>query len=173
MPVAAAISQDWGCRASSYIQVYCFFRTDHLKVDIQRSLFYDSDGGLMPLRHMKSFACLLFLLPTLALAQDYLGQNHPRVRIYANGNDYISNVVGDILASRSRGETRIDRANNYARQQAYEDAVANLAALRAHQAATERAEINRLTRMENSRAEPLKPPSAEFLATQKRFESKP
>jgi hypothetical protein len=127
----------------------------------------------MPLRHMKSFACLLFLLPTLALAQDYLGQNHPRVRIYANGNDYISNVVGDILASRSRGETRIDRANNYARQQAYEDAVANLAALRAHQAATERAEIDRLTRMENSRAQPLKPASPEFLATQKRFESKP
>ena len=48
---------------------------------------------------MKSFACLLFLLPTLALAQDYLGQNHPRVRIYASGNDYISNVVGDIVAA--------------------------------------------------------------------------
>ena len=127
----------------------------------------------MPLRHMKRFACLLFLLPTLALAQDYLGQNHPRVRIYASGNDYISNVVGDILASRSRGATRIDRANNYARQQAYEDAVANLAALRAHQAATERAEIDRLTQMENSRAQALKPPSAEFLATQKRFENKP
>src|SRR6266550_9414280 len=127
----------------------------------------------MPLRHMKSFACLLFLLPTLALAQDYLGQYHPRVRIYANGNDYISNVVGDIIASRSRGETRIDRANNYARQQAYEDAVANLAALRAHQAATERAELDRLMRMANSRAQPPKPPSAEFLATQKRFESKP
>ena len=128
----------------------------------------------MPLRHMKSFACLLFLLPTLALAQDYYrGHNHPRVQIYANGNDYISNVVGDILASRSRGETRVDRANDYARQQAYADAVANLAALRAHQAATERAEINRLTRMENSRAQPLKPPSAEFLATQKRFESQP
>ena len=173
MPVAAAISQDWDCRASSYIQVYCFFRTDHLEVDIQRSLFYYFGSRLMPLRHMKSFACLLFLLPTLALAQDYLGRNHPRVRIYANGNDYISNVVGDIFASRSRGETRIDRANNYARQQAYEDAVANLAALRAHQAATERAEMDRLTRMENSRAEPLKPPSAEFLATQKRFESKP
>jgi hypothetical protein len=127
----------------------------------------------MPLRHMKRFACLLFLLPTLALAQDYRGQNHPRVRIYANGNDYISNVVGDIIASRSRGETRVDRANNYAREQAYADAVANLAALRAYQAATERAEINRLTRMEDSRAQPLKPPSPEFLATQKRFESKP
>src|SRR5438477_4238694 len=126
----------------------------------------------MPVRHMKRFACLLFLLPTLALSQDYLGQNHPRVRIYATGNDYISNVVGDILASRSRGETRIDRANNYARQQAYEDAVANLAALRAHQAA-ERAEIDRLTQMGNSRAQGLKPPSAEFLATQKRFENKP
>jgi len=123
----------------------------------------------MPLRHMKSFACLLFLLPALALAQDYLGHNHPRVWIYANGNDYISNVVGDIIASRSRGETRVDRANDYARQQAYGDAVANLAALRAHQAATER----ELTRMENSRAQPLKPPSAEFLATQKRFESNP
>ena len=118
---------------------------------------------------MKSFACLLFLLPTLALAQDYWGHNHPRVHIYASGNDYISNVVGDIIASRSRGETRIDRANNYARDQAYADAVANLAALRAHQAATER----ELTRMENSRAQPPKPPSAEFLATQKRFESKP
>ena len=127
----------------------------------------------MPLRHMKSFACLLFLLPTLALAQDYLWHNHPRVQIYASGNDYISNVVGDILASRSRGETRIDRANNYARQQAYEDAVANLAALRAHQAATERAEFDRLMQMANSRAQPPKPPSAEFLATQKRFESKP
>ena len=123
----------------------------------------------MPLRHMKSFACLLFLVPTLALAQDYLGHNHPRVWIYANGNDYISNVVGDIIASRSRGETRVDRANNYAREQAYADAVANLAALRAHQAATER----ELTRMENSRAQALKPPSAEFLATQKRFENKP
>ena len=127
----------------------------------------------MPLRHMKSFACLLFLLPTLALAQDYLGHNHPRVWIYANGNDYISNVVGDIIASRSRGETRVDRANNYAREQAYADAVANLAALRAYQAATERAEMERLTQMANSRAEPLKPPSAEFLATQKRFENKP
>ena len=127
----------------------------------------------MPLRHMKSFACLLVLLPTLALGQDYLGHNHPRVWIYASGNDYISNVVGDIIASRSRGETRVDRANNYAREQAYADAVANLAALRAYQAATERAEMDRLTRMENSRAEPLKPPSAEFLATQKRFESKP
>jgi hypothetical protein len=122
---------------------------------------------------MKSFACLLFLLPTIALAQDYLGHNHPRVSIYASGNDYISNVVGDIIASRSRGETRIDRANNYARQQAYEDAVANLAALRAHQAATERAELDRLMRMANSRAQPPKPPSAEFLATEKRFESKP
>ena len=91
---------------------------------------------------MKSFACLLFLLPTLALAQDYLGHNHPRVWIYANGNDYISNVVGDIIASRSRGETRVDRANNYAREQAYADAVANLAALRAHQAATEPNEID-------------------------------
>src|SRR5204862_6438130 len=121
-----------------------------------------------------SFACLLCFPPPLALTQNnYLGNNHPRVQIYATGNDYISNVVGDILASRSRGETRIDRANNYARQQAYEDAVANLAALRAHQAATERAEIDRLTRMENSRAQPLKPPSAEFLATQKRFENKP
>jgi hypothetical protein len=118
---------------------------------------------------MKSFACLLFLLPTLALAQDYRWQNHPRVSIYASGNDYISNVVGDILASRSRGETRVDRANNYARQQAYQDAVANLAALRAHQAATDR----ELMRMANSRALPPKPPSAEFLATQKRFESKP
>jgi hypothetical protein len=122
---------------------------------------------------MKSFACLLFLLPTLALGQDYLGHNHPRVSIYASGNDYISNVVGDVIASRSRGETRVDRANNYARQQAYEDAVANLAALRAHQAATERAELDRLMRMANSRAQPPKPPSAEFLATQKRFESKP
>src|SRR5205823_14038725 len=128
---------------------------------------------------MRSFVCLLFFLPTFALAQDYYrgqyypGQFHPRVHIYANGNDYISNVVGDIIASRSRGETRVDRANNYAREQAYADAVANLAALRAHQAATERAEINRLTRMENSRAQPLKPPSAEFLATQKRLESKP
>ena len=127
----------------------------------------------MSLRHMKSFACLLFLLPTLALAQDYWAQNHPRVRIYATGNDYISNVVGDILASRSRGETRVDRANEYARQQAYAAAVANLSALRAHQAATERAELDRLTRMENSLAQPPKPPSAEFLATQKRFESKP
>jgi hypothetical protein len=127
----------------------------------------------MPLRHMKSFACLLVLLPTLALGQDYLGHNHPRVWIYASGNDYISNVVGDIIASRSRGETRIDRANNYARQQAYEDAVANLAALRAYQAATERAELDQLMRMANSRAQPPKPPSAEFLATQKRFESKP
>jgi len=127
----------------------------------------------MPLRHMKRFACLLFLLPTLALAQDYRGQYHPRVWIYANGNDYISNVVGDIIASRSRGETRVDRANNYAREQAYADAVANLAALRAYQAATERAEMDRLTRMENSRAQALKPPSAEFLATQKRFENKP
>ena len=132
----------------------------------------------MPLRHMKSFACLLFLVPTLALAQDYYGHNyygrgHPRVQIYASGNDYISNVVGDIIASRSRGETRVDRANNYAREQAYADAVANLAALRAYQAATERAEMDRLTRMENSRAQALKPPSAEFLATQKRFESKP
>jgi hypothetical protein len=127
----------------------------------------------MLLRHMKRFACLLFFLPTIALAQDYLRHNHPRVSIYASGNDYISNVVGDILASRSRGETRIDRANNYARQQAYEDAVANLAALRAHQAATERAEFDRLMRMANSRAQPPKPPSAEFLATEKRFESKP
>jgi hypothetical protein len=127
----------------------------------------------MPLRHMKSFACLLFLLPTIALGQDYLGHNHPRVWIYANGNDYISNVVGDIIASRSRGETRVDRANNYARQQADEDAVANLAALRAHQAVTERAELDQLMRMANSRAQPPKPPSVEFLATQKRFESKP
>ena len=122
---------------------------------------------------MKGFACLLFFLPTLALAQGYLGRNHPRVQIYASGNDYISNVVGDIIASRSRGETRIDRANNYAREQAYADAVANLAALRAYQAATERAEMERLTRMANSRAQPLKPPSAEFLATRKRFESTP
>ena len=122
---------------------------------------------------MKSFACLLFLLPTLALAQDYRGQNHPRVWIYANGNDYISNVVGDIIASRSRGETRVDRANNYARQQAYQDAVANLAALRAHQAATERAELDQLMRMANSRAQPLKPPSPEFIATEKRFQNKP
>ena len=167
--MAAAISQDWGCRASSYIQAYCFFRTDHLEVDIQKSLFYNFDSRLIPLRHMKSFACLLFLLPTLALAQDYRGQNHPRVWIYANGNDYISNVIGDIIASRSRGETRVDRANDYARQQAYANAVANLAALRAHQAATER----ELTRMENSRAQPPKPPSPEFLATQKRFEGKP
>jgi hypothetical protein len=128
----------------------------------------------MPLRHMKSFACLLFLLPTLALAQDYRWQNfHPRVHIYASGNDYISNVVGDIIASRSRGETRVDRANDYARQQAYQDAVANLAALRAHQAATERAELDQLMRMANSRAQPPKPPSVEFLATQKRFETKP
>ena len=124
-------------------------------------------------RHMKSFACLLFLLPTLALAQDYLGHNHPRVSIYASGNDYISNVVGDIIASRSRGETRVDRANNYARQQAYQDAVANLAELRAHQAATERVEMDRLTRMANSRAQPPMSPSAEFLATKKRFEAKP
>jgi hypothetical protein len=122
---------------------------------------------------MKGFACLLFLLPTVALAQDYYGHFHPRVWIYANGNDYISNVVGDIIASRSRGETRVDRANDYARQQAYADAVANLAALRAHQAATERAELDRLMGMANSRAQPPKPPSAEFLATQKRFESKP
>ena len=171
--MAAAVSQDWGCRAFSYIQVYCFFRTDHFEVDIKRSLFYNSESRLIPLRHMKSFACLLFLLPTLAVAQDYRGQNHPRVWIYANGNDYISNVVGDIIASRSRGETRVDRANNYAREQAYADAVANLAALRAYQAATERAEMDRLTRMENSRAQALKPPSAEFLATQKRFENKP
>src|SRR4029077_14397075 len=119
MPVAAAISQDWDCRASSYIQVYCFFRS--FGVDIQRSLFYNSNSRLMTLRHMKSFACLLFLLPTLALVQDYRGQYHPRVWIYANGNDYISNVVGDIIASRSRGETRVDRANDYARQQAYAD----------------------------------------------------
>ena len=122
---------------------------------------------------MKSFAFLFLLLPTVALAQDYLWHNHPPVSIYANGNDYISNVVGDIIASRSRGETRVDRANDYARQQAYQDAVANLAALRAHQAETERAEQDRLMRMANSRAQPLKPPSAEFLATQKRFESKP
>src|SRR5204863_6735885 len=127
----------------------------------------------MPLRHMKSFACLLFLIPTLALAQDYWAQNHPRVHIYATGNDYISNVVGDIIASRSRGETRVDRANDYARQQAYELAVANLAALRAHQAETERAELDQLMRMANSRAQPPKPPSAEFLVTQKRFESRP
>ncbi len=92
---------------------------------------------------------------------------------YGYGNDYVSNVVGDILASESRGESRVDRANDYARQQAYDNAVANLAALRAYQAATERAEIDRLTLMENSRAQPPKPPSAEFLATQKRFESKP
>ena len=119
---------------------------------------------------MKRFACLLFLLPTLALAQDYYrGQFHPRVWIYANGNDYISNVVGDIIASRSRGETRVDRANDYARQVAYADAVANLAALRAHQAATEK----ELMRMANSRAQPPTPPSPEFLATQKRFETKP
>src|SRR5690242_15610049 len=112
---------------------------------------------------MKRIAYLLFFLPTLALAQDYyVGHNHPGVRIYATGNDYISNVVGDIIASRSRGETRVDRANDYARQQAYNDAVANLAALRAYQAATERAELDRLTRMENSRAQPLKPPSPEF-----------
>ena len=53
---------------------------------------------------MKRFACLLFFLPTLALAQDYYrGQFHPRVWIYANGNDYISNVVGDIIASK-KGE---------------------------------------------------------------------
>jgi hypothetical protein len=121
---------------------------------------------------MKRFACLLFLLPTLALAQDYLGYNgynYGRVHIYANGNDYISNVVGDIIASRSRGETRVDRANDYARQVAYQNAVANLAALRAHQAATEK----ELMRMANSRAQPPRPPSAEFLATQKRFETKP
>ena len=84
-----------------------------------------------------------------------------------------SNVVDDIIASRSRGETRIDRANNYGRQEAYADAVANLAALPAHQATTERAELDQLMRMANSRAQPLKPPSAEFLARQKRFESKP
>ena len=124
----------------------------------------------MALRHMKRFACLLFFLPTLALAQDYYrGQFHPRVWIYANGNDYISNVVGDIIASKSRGETRVDRANDYARQVAYQDAVANLAALRAHQAATEK----ELMRMAASRAQPAKPPSAEFLATQKRFETQP
>lgn len=122
---------------------------------------------------MKRIAYLLFFLPTLALAQDYWGHNHPRVQIYAGGNSYISNVVGDILASRSRGETRVDRANDYARQQAYNDAVANLVALRAYQAETERAELNRLTRMENSRAQPLKPPSPEFLATAKRFETNP
>jgi hypothetical protein len=122
---------------------------------------------------MKRFACLLFFLPTLALAQDYRGQFHPRVWIYANGNDYISNVVGDIIASKSRGETRVDRANDYARQVAYADAVANLAALRAHQAATEKAEFDQLMRMATSRAQPLKPPSAEFLATEKRFESGP
>src|SRR5438067_12311912 len=107
----------------------------------------------MPLRHMKSFACLLFFLPTLALAQDYLGHNHPRVWIYANVNDYISNVVGDIIASRSRAETRVDRENNYAREQAYADAVANLAAWRAYQAATERAATDHLTRMANSPAQ--------------------
>ena len=173
MPVAAAIVRTGDVGHLPIFKFIAFFGPIILEVDIQRSLFYFSGGGLMPLRHMKRFACLLFLLPMLALAQDYLGQNHPRVRIYASGNDYISNVVGDILASRSRGETRIDRANNYARQQAYEDAVANLAALRAHQAATERAEIDRLTQMENSRAQALKPPSAEFLATQKRFENKP
>ncbi len=126
---------------------------------------------------MKRFACLLlFFLPTLALAQDYYYRgyyNHPRVHIYASGNDYISNVVGDIIASRSRGETQVDRANDYARQVAYADAVANLAALRAHQAATEKAEFDRLMQMANSRAQPPKPPSAEFLATQKRFETKP
>ncbi len=172
--MAAAIVRTGDVGHLPIFKFIAFFGPIILEVDIQRSLFYFFGGGrLMPLRHMKSFACLLFLLPTLALAQDYLGQNHPRVRIYASGNDYISNVVGDILASRSRGETRIDRANNYARQQAYEDAVANLAALRAHQAATERAEIDRLTQMENSRAQALKPPSAEFLATQKRFENKP
>ena len=128
---------------------------------------------------MRSFVCLLFFLPTFALAQDYYrgqyypGQFHLRVHIYASGNDYISNVVGDIIASRSRGETRVDRANDYARQQAYELAVANLAALRAHQAETERAELDQSMRMANSRAQPPKPPSAEFLATQKRFESRP
>jgi len=128
---------------------------------------------------MKGFACLLFLLPTVALAQDYYrgqyypGHFHPRVHIYASGNDYISNVVGDIIASRSRGETRVDRANDYARQQAYELAVANLAVLRAHQAETERAELDQLMRMANSRAQPPKAPSAEFLATEKRFERKP
>ena len=119
---------------------------------------------------MKSFACLLFFVPTLALAQDYWAHNHSRVHIYATGNDYISNVVGNIIASRSRGETRVDRANDYVRQQTYATAVANLAALRAYQTATERAELDRLTRMANSRAQPLKPPSPEFLATQKRFE---
>ena len=122
---------------------------------------------------MKSFACLLFFVPTVALAQVLSGAQSFAGAIYASGNDYISNVVGDIIASRSRGETRIDRANNYARDQAYADAVANLAALRAHQAATERAEFDRLMGMANSRAQPPKPPSAEFLATQKRFESKP
>src|SRR2546423_10392255 len=112
---------------------------------------------------MNSFVCLFFLIRSLALAQVYWAQNHhPRVSIYASGNDYISNVVGDILASRSRGETRVDRANNYARQQAYADAVANLAALRKHQAATERAELDQLMRMANSRAQPPQPPSAEF-----------
>jgi hypothetical protein len=121
---------------------------------------------------MKRFACLLFLLPTLALAQDYYGYNYgfnPRLHIYATGNDYISNVVGDIIASRSRGETRVDRANDYARQVAYADAVANLAALRAHQAETQK----ELMKMANSRAQPPRPPSPEFLATQKRFETKP
>jgi hypothetical protein len=34
-------------------------------------------------------------------------------------------------------------------------------------------EFDRLMRMANSQAQPLKPPSPEFLATQKRFESKP
>src|SRR2546430_7118046 len=173
MPAAAAIVRTGDVGHLPIFKFIACFGPIILEVDIQRSLFYFSGGGLMPLRHMKRFACLLFLLPTLALAQDYLGQNHPRVRIYASGNDYISNVVGDILASRSRGETRIDRANNYARQQAYVDAVANLTALRAHQAATERAELGRLMRMANSRAQPPKPPSAEFLATQKRFETKP
>ena len=132
----------------------------------------------MPLRDMKRIVYLLFFLPTLALAQDYWGRGyvghyHPRLQIYASGNDYISNVVGDIIASKSRGETRVDRANDYARQQAYDLAVANLAALRAHQAETERAEMDQLMRMANSRAQPLKPPSPEFLATEKRFETKP
>ena len=122
---------------------------------------------------MKRFACLLLLLPTIAAAQDYYGYYHPRISVYASGNDYISNVIGDLIASRSRGETRVDRANDYARQQAYNTAVANLAALRAYQGATERAELDRLTRMENSRAQPLKPPSPEFLATEKRFETRP
>src|SRR5438132_6036163 len=80
MPAAAAIVRTGDVGHLPIFKFIAFFGPIILEVDIQRSLFYFSGGGLMPLRHMKRFACLLFLLPTLALAQDYLGQNHPRVR---------------------------------------------------------------------------------------------